>query len=294
MDLFDVILVRAGENKVGVVREVRALTGLSLSDAEKLVNRSSTTLLQGVSNKEAVRAKGLLEAAGGTVRVIFTVTGQIVSEPSILDPQVKNKVQHFVAVIIGGYLALGAFLSIWGFGSILIGNREHAFRWGGFQSLGEGFDSLMFLVSAYFLYLTSKLIQWGITRIDLNLFRFRSRLPYFSPVISLVFLGLAAFAAGYSSWATSYSHFRNRVGVSVLSLAMAALAWMLVAWCPSSSCKKLSLGDGDYIRDKKSSHCFKCGEELHLGVLTKDSSCSECGRLLSQHSSFCSHCGTKR
>lgn len=64
---FDVILESAGDKKIGVIKEVRALTSLGLKEAKDLVDGAPKPVLEGVSKEEAEKAKEALEAAGATV-----------------------------------------------------------------------------------------------------------------------------------------------------------------------------------------------------------------------------------
>jgi large subunit ribosomal protein L7/L12 len=66
---FDVILVSAGEKKIGVIKEVRAITGLGLKDAKDLVTEATKPVKEGVSKEEAEELKAKLEAAGATVEL---------------------------------------------------------------------------------------------------------------------------------------------------------------------------------------------------------------------------------
>jgi len=66
---FDVILVNFGESKVGVIKEVRAITGLGLKEAKELVEAGGKPVKEKVSKEEAEEIKGKLEAAGATVEV---------------------------------------------------------------------------------------------------------------------------------------------------------------------------------------------------------------------------------
>jgi large subunit ribosomal protein L7/L12 len=66
---FDVVLTGFGENKVSVIKVVRALTGLGLKEAKDAVEGVPTTLKEGVSKDEAATAKKQLEEAGATVEV---------------------------------------------------------------------------------------------------------------------------------------------------------------------------------------------------------------------------------
>ncbi|MBK1633564.1 50S ribosomal protein L7/L12 [Thiohalocapsa halophila] len=66
---FDVVLASFGSNKVGVIKSVRALTGLGLKEAKEAVEGVPTTLKEGVSKDDAEEAKKALEEAGATVEV---------------------------------------------------------------------------------------------------------------------------------------------------------------------------------------------------------------------------------
>jgi large subunit ribosomal protein L7/L12 len=66
---FDVILASFGANKVGVIKTVRALTGLGLKEAKDAVEGAPTTLKEAVSKADAEAAKKALEEAGATVEI---------------------------------------------------------------------------------------------------------------------------------------------------------------------------------------------------------------------------------
>lgn len=66
---FDVILVDAGANKINVIKEVRAITGLGLKEAKDLTEASGKPVKQGVSKEEAAKIKKQLEDAGAKVDV---------------------------------------------------------------------------------------------------------------------------------------------------------------------------------------------------------------------------------
>jgi large subunit ribosomal protein L7/L12 len=66
---FDVVLASFGANKVGVIKVVRALTGLGLKEAKDAVEGAPTTLKEGVSKADAEDAKKQLEEAGATVEI---------------------------------------------------------------------------------------------------------------------------------------------------------------------------------------------------------------------------------
>jgi len=66
---FDVILTGFGDNKVGVIKAVRGITGLGLKEAKDAVEGAPTTLKEGVSKAEAEEFKKQLLEAGATVDV---------------------------------------------------------------------------------------------------------------------------------------------------------------------------------------------------------------------------------
>ena len=66
-DTFDVVLDAAGEKKIQVIKEVRALTSLGLGEAKALVDGAPSTVLEGVNKENADKAKAQLEEAGATV-----------------------------------------------------------------------------------------------------------------------------------------------------------------------------------------------------------------------------------
>jgi large subunit ribosomal protein L7/L12 len=66
---FDVILTAAGDKKIQVIKEVRALTSLGLKEAKDLVDGAPKPVLEKVNKETADKAKEQLEAAGGTVEV---------------------------------------------------------------------------------------------------------------------------------------------------------------------------------------------------------------------------------
>ena len=68
-DEFDVVLEAAGEKKINVIKEVRALTSLGLKEAKDLVEAAPKTILESVDKAAADKAKEALEAAGATVTV---------------------------------------------------------------------------------------------------------------------------------------------------------------------------------------------------------------------------------
>ena len=66
---FDVILKSAGANKINVIKEVRAITGLGLKEAKDLVEAGGKAVKEQVSKSEAEEIKGKLEAAGAEVEL---------------------------------------------------------------------------------------------------------------------------------------------------------------------------------------------------------------------------------
>jgi large subunit ribosomal protein L7/L12 len=66
---FDVILTSAGDKKIQVIKEVRAVTGLGLKEAKDLVEGAPKPIKEGVSKDEAAKIKAQVEAAGGQVDV---------------------------------------------------------------------------------------------------------------------------------------------------------------------------------------------------------------------------------
>ena len=66
-DEFDVVLEAAGEKKIQVIKEVRALTSLGLKDAKDLVDGAPKPVLEKVAKDVAEKAKAALEGAGATV-----------------------------------------------------------------------------------------------------------------------------------------------------------------------------------------------------------------------------------
>jgi large subunit ribosomal protein L7/L12 len=66
-DEFDVILESAGEKKINVIKEVRALTSLGLKEAKELVEAAPKPILEKVNKEAADKAKEALEGAGATV-----------------------------------------------------------------------------------------------------------------------------------------------------------------------------------------------------------------------------------
>lgn len=66
-DEFDVILEAGGDNKIPVIKEVRALTSLGLKEAKDLVEAAPTAVLEKVNKETAEKAKATLEGVGATV-----------------------------------------------------------------------------------------------------------------------------------------------------------------------------------------------------------------------------------
>ena len=66
---FDVILAEAGANKINVIKEIRAITGLGLKEAKDLVDGAPKTVKEGAPKAEADEIKAKLEAAGATVEL---------------------------------------------------------------------------------------------------------------------------------------------------------------------------------------------------------------------------------
>ena len=66
---FDVILASAGDKKINVIKEVRAITGLGLKEAKDLVEGAPKPVKEGVDKDEAAKLKEQLEGAGASVEV---------------------------------------------------------------------------------------------------------------------------------------------------------------------------------------------------------------------------------
>ncbi|MBC7136222.1 MAG: 50S ribosomal protein L7/L12 [Oceanibaculum nanhaiense] len=66
---FDVILASAGDKKINVIKEVRAITGLGLKEAKDLVEAAPKTVKEGANKEEADKIKKQLEEAGATVEI---------------------------------------------------------------------------------------------------------------------------------------------------------------------------------------------------------------------------------
>ena len=68
-DEFDVILTAAGDKKIQVIKEVRALTSLGLKEAKDLVDGAPKPVVEGVNKETAEKAKAALEGAGASVEL---------------------------------------------------------------------------------------------------------------------------------------------------------------------------------------------------------------------------------
>ena len=66
---FDVILIAAGDKKIQVIKEVRAITGLGLKDAKALVDEAPKPIKEGIAKDEAEKVKAQLEEAGAQVEL---------------------------------------------------------------------------------------------------------------------------------------------------------------------------------------------------------------------------------
>ena len=66
---FDVILEAAGDKKIQVIKEVRAITGLGLKEAKELVDSAPKAVKEGVAKDEAESIKAQIEGAGGSVKI---------------------------------------------------------------------------------------------------------------------------------------------------------------------------------------------------------------------------------
>jgi large subunit ribosomal protein L7/L12 len=66
---FTVVLAVAGEKKINVIKEVRAITGLGLKEAKDLVEAAPKPVKEGVNKEEAAKIKAQLESAGATVEL---------------------------------------------------------------------------------------------------------------------------------------------------------------------------------------------------------------------------------
>ncbi|MEK9679076.1 MAG: 50S ribosomal protein L7/L12 [Rhodospirillaceae bacterium] len=68
-DEFDVVLTAAGDKKINVIKEVRAITGLGLKEAKDMVEGAPQTVKEGASKEEADEIKAKLEEAGASVEL---------------------------------------------------------------------------------------------------------------------------------------------------------------------------------------------------------------------------------
>ena len=68
-DSFDLVLAASGDQKINVIKEVRAITGLGLKEAKDMVEGAPKTLKEGVKKEEAEEMKTKLEAAGAKVEL---------------------------------------------------------------------------------------------------------------------------------------------------------------------------------------------------------------------------------
>ena len=68
-DSFDVVLAASGDQKINVIKEVRAITGLGLKEAKDMVDGAPKTLKEGAKKEEAEEMKTKLEAAGAKVEL---------------------------------------------------------------------------------------------------------------------------------------------------------------------------------------------------------------------------------
>ena len=68
-DSFDVVLAASGDQKINVIKDVRAITGLGLKEAKDIVEGAPKTLKEGVKKEEAEEMKTKLEAAGAKVEL---------------------------------------------------------------------------------------------------------------------------------------------------------------------------------------------------------------------------------
>jgi len=66
---FDVVLVAPGDKKIGVIKEVRAITGLGLKEAKELVDSAPKAVKEGIAKEEAEQIKNQLEEAGAQVEL---------------------------------------------------------------------------------------------------------------------------------------------------------------------------------------------------------------------------------
>ena len=91
-DSFDVVLTGAGDKKIQVIKEVRALTNLGLKDAKDLVDGAPNAVLEGASKEDAEKAKEALEAAGASIEL--TESGRRRCRRPICDPRGAPRGSH--------------------------------------------------------------------------------------------------------------------------------------------------------------------------------------------------------
>ena len=68
-DEFDVVLISAGDKKIQVIKEVRAITSLGLKEAKELVESAPKAIKEGIAKDEAEKIKEKIEGAGGQVDI---------------------------------------------------------------------------------------------------------------------------------------------------------------------------------------------------------------------------------
>lgn len=68
-DSFDVFLAAVGDQKISVIKEVRALTGLGLGEAKALVDEAPKVILEGAKKEDAEKAKAVLEGVGASIEL---------------------------------------------------------------------------------------------------------------------------------------------------------------------------------------------------------------------------------
>jgi large subunit ribosomal protein L7/L12 len=66
---FTVVLANAGSNKIGVIKEIRTITGLGLKESKDLVEGAPKSVKEAVTKEEAAKIKDVLEKAGATVEI---------------------------------------------------------------------------------------------------------------------------------------------------------------------------------------------------------------------------------
>ena len=99
-DEFDVVLTGAGDKKIQVIKEVRALTNLGLKEAKDLVDGAPQTVLENASKEDAEKAKAALEGAGATVELKYfgsTLAVRLVCWPALRGGPVSFSGREFVA-----------------------------------------------------------------------------------------------------------------------------------------------------------------------------------------------------